>query len=30
LREIDDWLRDYEMFWSASLKSLKKYMEEKQ
>src|SRR5580658_6402301 len=30
LRVIDDWLHDYEMFWSESLKSLKKYMEEKQ
>jgi DNA-binding transcriptional ArsR family regulator len=30
LRVIDDWLHDYEMFWGESLKSLKKYMEEKQ
>ena len=30
LRDISDWLHDYEIFWSASLKSLKKYMEEKQ
>jgi len=30
LRIIDDWLHDYEMFWSESLQSLKKYMEEKQ
>lgn len=28
LRSIDEWLRDYESFWSESLKSLKKYMEE--
>jgi DNA-binding transcriptional ArsR family regulator len=30
LRIIDDWLHDYEMFWSESLKNLKKYIEEKQ
>jgi DNA-binding transcriptional ArsR family regulator len=30
LRVVDDWLHDYEMFWGESLKSLKKYMEEKQ
>ena len=30
LRVIDDWLHDYEMFWGDSLKSLKKYVEEKQ
>jgi DNA-binding transcriptional ArsR family regulator len=30
LRAIEDWLRDYETFWSESLKSLKKYMEERQ
>lgn len=29
LRLIDDWLHDYESFWSESLKSLKKHMEEK-
>ena len=28
LRAVDDWLRDYETFWSDSLRSLKKYMEE--
>jgi DNA-binding transcriptional ArsR family regulator len=30
LRIIDDWLHDYEMFWSESLNNLKKYIEEKQ
>jgi DNA-binding transcriptional ArsR family regulator len=30
LRVLDDWLHDYEMFWSDSLKSLKMHMEEKQ
>ncbi len=30
LRAIDDWLHNYEMFWSESLKGLKKYVEEKQ
>jgi len=30
LRVINDWLHDYEMFWGDSLKSLKKYVEEKQ
>jgi DNA-binding transcriptional ArsR family regulator len=30
LRVIDDWLHDYEMFWSESLQGLKKYVEEKQ
>ncbi len=30
LRMIDNWVRDYEAFWSESLKSLKKYMEEKE
>jgi DNA-binding transcriptional ArsR family regulator len=29
LRVIDDWLHDYEMFWSESLKSPQKYIEEK-
>jgi DNA-binding transcriptional ArsR family regulator len=29
LREINAWLREYEAFWSASLESLKKYLEEK-
>jgi DNA-binding transcriptional ArsR family regulator len=28
LRAVDDWLRDYATFWSESLQSLKKYMEE--
>ena len=30
LRIIDDWLHDYEMFWSESLKGLKKHLEENQ
>jgi DNA-binding transcriptional ArsR family regulator len=29
LRAINDWLQDYERFWSKSLQSLKSYMEEK-
>ena len=29
LREVGDWLEDYRTFWSESLESLKKYMEEK-
>src|SRR5689334_12743745 len=28
LRAIDDWLRDYEAFWSATMRSLKDYVEE--
>jgi DNA-binding transcriptional ArsR family regulator len=28
LRAINDWLRDYEVFWSESMQSLKRYMEE--
>jgi DNA-binding transcriptional ArsR family regulator len=28
LRAVDDWLQDYQSFWSDSLQSLKKYMEE--
>jgi len=28
LRDVGTWLRDYEAFWSASLKSLKRYVEE--
>jgi DNA-binding transcriptional ArsR family regulator len=28
LRAVDDWLRDYEAFWSASLRSLQRYVEE--
>ena len=27
LRAVDDWLRDYEAFWSASLRDLKRYVE---
>jgi DNA-binding transcriptional ArsR family regulator len=30
LRAIDDWLRDYEVFWSETLQGLKNYMEKKQ
>lgn len=30
LRAVSDWLEDYETFWSESLQSLKKHMEEKQ
>ena len=30
LLALNDWLRDYEAFWSESLHSLKTYMEEKQ
>jgi DNA-binding transcriptional ArsR family regulator len=30
LRAIDDWLRDYETFWSETLQSLKSYVEENQ
>jgi DNA-binding transcriptional ArsR family regulator len=29
LRAVDDWLRDYETFWSESLRSLKRHVEEK-
>jgi len=28
LRAVDDWLRDYEAFWSGTIRSLKKYVEE--
>jgi DNA-binding transcriptional ArsR family regulator len=28
LRSVDHWLRDYEAFWSESLRSLKAYVEE--
>jgi DNA-binding transcriptional ArsR family regulator len=28
LRAVDAWLRDYEAFWSASLRDLKRYVEE--
>jgi DNA-binding transcriptional ArsR family regulator len=30
LRVVSDWLQDYEAFWSGSLQSLKKHMEEEQ
>lgn len=30
LRAVNDWLRDYETFWSASLRNLKRYLEEDQ
>lgn len=30
LRAVNDWLRDYETFWSASLRNLKQYVEEDQ
>jgi DNA-binding transcriptional ArsR family regulator len=30
LRAVNDWLRDYETFWSASLRSLKRHVEEDQ
>lgn len=29
LRAVNDWVNDYEAFWSESLQSLKRYMEEK-
>jgi len=29
LRAVNDWLRDYALFWGESLRSLKSYMEEK-
>jgi DNA-binding transcriptional ArsR family regulator len=29
LRAVNDWLQDYETFWSGSLESLKKHVEEK-
>lgn len=29
LRAVDDWLREYEAFWSGSLRSLKRYVEAK-
>jgi DNA-binding transcriptional ArsR family regulator len=28
LRAVDDWLRDYEAFWSGSLRGLKRHIEE--
>jgi DNA-binding transcriptional ArsR family regulator len=30
LRVVDDWLQDYEIFWSESLQSLKQHVEEGQ
>jgi DNA-binding transcriptional ArsR family regulator len=30
LRQVDDWLNDYQTFWTESLQSLKKHMEEEQ
>jgi DNA-binding transcriptional ArsR family regulator len=30
LRAIDDWLRDYEAFWSETMQNLKSYVEGKQ
>src|SRR3954469_25825323 len=30
LRAVDDWLRDYETFWSETLQNLKNYMEKDQ
>jgi len=30
LRAIDDWLRDYETFWSETMQNLKSYVEENQ
>ena len=30
LQAVNDWLHDYEEFWSKSLQSLKKYVEEKE
>jgi DNA-binding transcriptional ArsR family regulator len=30
LRAINDWLQDYEKFWSASLRDLKRYLEEEE
>lgn len=29
LRAVDTWLRDYQAFWSGSMRSLKSYVEEK-
>lgn len=28
LRAVDDWLRDYQAFWSESLRNLKRFVEE--
>jgi DNA-binding transcriptional ArsR family regulator len=30
LRAVDDWLRDYEAFWTGSLRGLKRYTEEEE
>ena len=30
LRAVNDWLRDYEAFWSTTLRNLKQYVEEEQ
>jgi len=30
LRAVNDWLREYEAFWSTSLRNLKRYIEEDQ
>jgi hypothetical protein len=30
LHLVEDWIDDYEMFWSESLQSLKKHMEERE
>ena len=30
LREINDWLREYETFWSGTMQSLKSYVEKNQ
>jgi DNA-binding transcriptional ArsR family regulator len=30
LRQVDDWLNDYQTFWTESLQGLKKHMEEEQ
>ncbi|WP_179638971.1 ArsR/SmtB family transcription factor [Tunturibacter empetritectus] len=30
LRVVDEWVQDYETFWSDSLQALKRYMEEKE
>lgn len=29
LRAVDEWLKDYEVFWGESLRGLKRYVEEK-
>jgi DNA-binding transcriptional ArsR family regulator len=30
LRAVSDWIRDYETYWSATLQTLKRYVEEEQ